>query len=117
VKFSRPLPAHITDAWIKDMAAQIRAAGEDAATNPLTFDDILQALRTLERPQPEDGHDLSAAQRKRRAATIRREIAARTDELKQCGVCNPVERAEEEIAKRWQHASGAALNRWLRRHR
>ena len=56
-------------------------------------------------------------QRKRRAAVIRREIAARADELRRQGVRNPVEQAEAEIAKRLQHANGAALNRWLRRHR
>jgi hypothetical protein len=88
--------------------AQIRAAIEgDAATNPLTFDDIRQA-------QPEDR---PAMQRKKRAAVIKREIAVRADELRRAGVHNPVTRAEAEIAERWQHANGPALNRWLRRNR
>jgi len=55
-------------------------------------------------------------QRKEQAAAIRLDIAARADELRRRGVHNPVTRAEEEIAKRWQR-TGAALNRWLRRNR
>ena len=58
-----------------------------------------------------------AARKKILAATIRREIAALANELRKRGVRNPITRAEEEVAKRWQHASGAALNRWLRRNR
>jgi hypothetical protein len=57
-----------------------------------------------------------SARKKMRAATIKREIAAHADELRRHGVRNPVTQAQEEIAKRWQHASGAALNRWLRRN-
>lgn len=59
----------------------------------------------------------SAADRKARAKAITREIVARTDELRFLGVRNPVTRAEREVAKRWQFASGHALNRWLRRNR
>jgi acyl-CoA reductase-like NAD-dependent aldehyde dehydrogenase len=99
------------------MVARIQAAADNAATNPLTFDDIRQALRTLEQPRPEDWRDLAAAQRKRQVAAIRREIAARAEEFRRIGISNPVMRAEAEIAERWQHASGAALNRWLRRNR
>ena len=109
----------ISDAQIDAILTQCRTAIEsDITTNPpLTWDDIRQALRTLEQPRPEDGHDLSATQRKRRAAAIRREIATRAEELRRRGVRNSVEQAEAEIAERWQHASGAALNRWLRRNR
>jgi hypothetical protein len=96
--------------------AQIRAAIEgDAPTNPLIFDDILQAIQILlGQAQPEDW---SATQRKRQVVAIRREIAARAEELRRAGVSKPVTQAEAEIAERWQHASGAALNRWLRRNR
>ena len=66
--------------------------------------------------QSEDWRDLAATQRKEQAAAIRLDIAARADELRRRGVHNPVTRAEEEIAKRWQR-TGAALNRWLRRNR
>jgi len=66
--------------------------------------------------QPEDWRDLTATERKTRAAAIRCEIAARADELRSRGVRNPVTQAEEEIAKRWQR-TGPALNRWLRRNR
>jgi hypothetical protein len=52
-----------------------------------------------------------------RAATIAREIAARADELRRRGVHNPITQARNEAAKRWHHASGAALHRWLRRNR
>ena len=51
------------------------------------------------------------------AAAISREIVARADELRRCGVQNPITQAREEAAKRWGHASGAALHRWLRRNR
>jgi hypothetical protein len=116
VKFGGNL--RITDAQIEVVVAQIRAATEDdAPTNPPTFDDIGQALRTLQQPRPEDGRDLSATQRKRRAATIRREIAMRAEELRRAGVPSPVTQAEEEMAKWWQHTNGAALNKWLRRNR
>jgi len=56
-------------------------------------------------------------QRKRRAATINREIDARAAELKQCGVSNPITRAKEEAAERWGHDKVEALDRWLRRNR
>ena len=110
---------HISDAQIDAILTQLRTAIEsDIVTNPpLTWDDIRQALRTLEQPRPEDGRDLSTMQRKRRAAAIRGEIAARVDELRQRGVRNPVTQAEREVAERYQHANGAALNRWLRRNR
>jgi len=72
----------------------------------------------ITRPGPiEDWRCQDSARKKMLAATIRREIAARADELRRQGVRNPVEQAEAEIAKRLQHANGAALNRWLRRHR
>ena len=110
---------HISDAQIDAILTQLRTAIEsDIVTHPpLTWDDIRQALRTLEQPRPEDWRDLAATQRKKQVAAIRREIAARAEELRRVGVPNPVARAEAEIAERWQHASGAALNRWLRRHR
>ena len=110
---------HISDAQIDAILTQLRTAIEsDIITNPpLTWDDIRQALRTLEQPRPEDGRDLSTMQRKRRAAAIRGEIAARVDELRQRGVRNPVTQAEREVAERYQHANGVALNRWLRRNR
>jgi hypothetical protein len=62
--------------------------------------------------QPEDWR----VQRKKQAAAIRREVAARADELRRRGVRNPVTQAEAEIAQRWQR-TGPALNRWLRRNR
>ena len=77
------------------------------------IDDMRERLEYLTQHALKDPRE----QRKRRAAVIRREIAARADELRRQGVRNPVEQAEAEIAKRLQHANGAALNRWLRRHR
>jgi hypothetical protein len=77
------------------------------------IDDMRERLEDLTQQVLKDPRE----QRKRRAAVIRREIAARADELRRQGVRNPVEQAEAEIAKRLQHANGAALNRWLRRHR
>jgi hypothetical protein len=56
-------------------------------------------------------------QRKKQAAAIRHERKARADELRRSGVRNPVAQAEEELAERYQYASGPALNRWLRRNR
>jgi len=58
-----------------------------------------------------------SARKKMLAAAIKLEIAAHADELRRHGVRNPVTQAKEEIAKRWQHASGAALDRWLHRNR
>jgi hypothetical protein len=48
---------------------------------------------------------------------IAQEIAARADELRRGGARTPVAQAEKEIAEQLGHASGPALNRWLRRHR
>jgi len=161
VKFSRNLPAHVTDAWIDarvddDHTIVIPPEDRTIVIPPRTPDDyavalpggfrlwfsppeswLLRALeamlgeaavaqiwaaiegdaatkRTLRQAQPEDR---PAMQRKKRAAVIKREIAARAEELRRLGVNKPVTRAEKEIAERWQHASGAALNRWLRRNR
>jgi predicted DNA-binding protein (UPF0251 family) len=63
-------------------------------------DRLLQAMRAAADPEE-----------------ISQEIAARADELRRRGVRNPVTRAEKEMAERLGHASGSALNRWLRRHR
>jgi hypothetical protein len=63
-------------------------------------DRLLQALRSVADPME-----------------IAQEIAARADELRRRSVRDPVTQAEEEIAKQLGHASGPALNRWLRRHR
>ena len=52
-----------------------------------------------------------------RARAIQSEIRARATELKQCGVRAPVRQAENEAAKRHGVPTGAALNKWLRRHR
>jgi hypothetical protein len=57
------------------------------------------------------------AMRRQWAAELKREIDARAAELKQCGVRDPVARAEEEVAKRRGFRSGPALNRWVRRNR
>jgi hypothetical protein len=56
-------------------------------------------------------------QKRKRAAAISRQIAARANELRRDGVRNPVTQAEEEVAERLHHPSGSALNRWLRRNR
>src|SRR5262249_28037634 len=114
VKLSRNLLAHITDADIAAAVAKIRAAIEgNAATSSLTLGDIRQAIQILQ-AQPKDW---PVMQKKQWVAVIKREIAARAEELRRAGVHNPVARAEAEIAERWQHANGAALNRWLRRNR
>jgi hypothetical protein len=55
--------------------------------------------------------------RKLLAAAIRREIAARADELRRRGVRAPITEAEKEAAERYQHASGTALHKWLQRNR
>jgi hypothetical protein len=108
------------------LVAKVRAAGQDEAARVSLIDDyckdvrrqIIQMIEDREAAaaQPQDWRD-PAALRKKRAAAISREIAARADELKRRGVRNPVTQAEKEIAEHYQHASGAALNRWLRRHR
>jgi hypothetical protein len=98
-------------------AAKIRSAEQekdDAARfeeDMKKIDRLIQAMRDVDAP-PEDWR----VQRKKQAAAIRREIAARADELRRRGVRNPVTQAEAEIAQRWQR-TGPALNRWLRRHR
>jgi hypothetical protein len=102
-------------------AAKIRSAEqerEDAARfdeDMKKIDRLIQAIQDADAPL-EDWRDSAATQRKKQAAAIRREIAARADELRRCGVRDPVTQAEEEIAQRWQR-TGPALNRWLRRHR
>jgi len=77
------------------------------------IDDMRERLEYLTQHALKDPRE----QRKRRAATINREVDARAAELKQRGVRNPVELAEEEAAKRWGHKSGPGLNRWCRRNR
>jgi hypothetical protein len=118
VKFSRNPFAHVPEAQIEAILAECVAKIEsDAPTySPLTLDDIFQTLRMLGQPQPQDWRALAAIQKKGQVAAIRHEIAARAEELRRTGVPNPVTRAEKEIAERWQHRSGAALNRWLRRN-
>jgi hypothetical protein len=81
-------------------------------THPLLLPPHAEATRDIEEWRCQD-----SARKKMLAAVIRREIVAHADELRRRGVHNPVTQAEAEIAKRWQHASGAALNRWLRRNR
>lgn len=57
------------------------------------------------------------AKKKMLAAAITCEIATRALELRASGARDPITRAEKEAAERLGHASGAALNRWLRRNR
>ena len=84
--------------------------------------DKIAAIRALR--QAQDGPPTQRKQRsdiiegrRRDPVEISREIATRAEELRRAGVPNPVKQAEAEIAKRLGHASGPALNRWLRRHR
>jgi hypothetical protein len=79
-------------------------------------DRLIQAMEDVDAP-PGDWRDAAATQRKRQAADIRREIAARADELRRGGARTPVAQAEKQIAEQLGHASGPALNKWLRRHR
>jgi hypothetical protein len=65
----------------------------------------------------EDWRQAPAARRKMLAAAIDREIAMLADELRHRGVRNPITGAREALAKRYRHASGAALKRWLCRNR
>jgi hypothetical protein len=64
-----------------------------------------------------DPMERGRSHRKRRAAIIDGEIAVLAKQLRRRGVSDPITRAEKEIAERWHHASGSALNRWLRRNR
>jgi hypothetical protein len=87
-------------------AAKIRSA-EQEREDDAHFDKVmkraerlLQAMRAADDPEE-----------------IAQEIAVRADELRRRGARDPVAQAEEAIAERLGHASGPALNRWLRRHR
>jgi hypothetical protein len=103
-------------------AAKICSAEEEKALTACVdeairkADRLIQAMRDVDAPL-EDWRDVAATQRKRQAADIRREIAARADELRRGGARTPVAQAEKEIAEQLGHASGPALNKWLRRHR
>jgi hypothetical protein len=77
------------------------------------IDDIHERLEYLTQHALKDPRE----QRKRRAAVITREIAARVDELRRSGVRNPVTQAKEEVAERWGYDNVEALDRWLRRNR
>ena len=88
----------------------------------------LQKIEALEQAAALAHFNDPREQRKRQAAVIRRErrrksvadidreIAARAAELKQCGVRNPVTRAEEEIAER-RRTTVDALNKQRYRNR
>ena len=88
-------------------AAKIRSAEQEKdddarfADNMKKIDRLLQAMRRAAADPIE----------------ISQEIAARADELRRGGARTPVAQAEKEIAKQLGHASGPALNKWLRRHR
>ena len=100
-------------------AAKFRPAEDDALLDARVeeasrkADRFIQAMQDVDAP-PEDW---LALQRKRQAAAIRCEIAARAAELKQQGVRAPTAQAREEVAKRYGRASGLALKKWLVRNR
>lgn len=102
---------------VEAAAAKIRSAeqekDDDARVEEALrkADRFIQAIEDLDAP-PEDWR----AQRKKQAAAIRREIAVRAAELKQCGVRAPIAQAREEAAERHRHASGLALKKWLVRN-
>jgi hypothetical protein len=92
------------------------------ALQPLTDERrkrVLEAAKILSGGGSDSNLDITnpALQKKKRAAAIIREIAARADRLRRDGARNPVTQAEREVAARWQYVSGSALNRWLRRNR
>jgi hypothetical protein len=107
---------------IEAAAAKLLSAEEEKALDARVeealrmADRLIQAMRDVDAPL-EDWRDAAATQRKRQAADIRREIVARADELRRGGARTPVAQAEKEIAEQLGHASGPALNKWLRRHR
>jgi hypothetical protein len=87
-------------------AAKICSAEDDALLDARVeealrrSDRFLQAMRAVASPME-----------------ITQEIATRAGELRRRGVRAPVAQAEKEMAEQLGHASGPALNRWLRRHR
>ena len=89
--------------------------------NPETEDQVLvvtleQIADQLDRSAPPPCEDRPTTKRQR-AAAIDAEISAMADELRKNGVRDPVRQAESEIAAKWGHTNGPALNRWLRRNR
>jgi hypothetical protein len=58
---------------------------------------------------------LLAAQPRQRAAHIKREVDALTDEFKRGGARQSRKLAWEKVAKREGHASGDALKKWVNR--
>ena len=109
---------------IENVEAAVRAAAQSEAAMFSLINDhvrrmpqIFQTIEALGQAAAAHWRDPTATQRKKRAAAIRREIAARANELRRRGVRNPIAKAEQEFAELYQHANGAALNRWLRRNR
>jgi hypothetical protein len=107
---------------VETVAAKIRSAEQEKdddalfADNMRKIDRLLQAMEDVDAPS-EDWCGSAATQRKKQATGIRREIAARAAELKQCGIRTPIAQAREEVAKRCGRASGPALKKWLVRNR
>ena len=75
------------------------------------FEQIEQSLRRVRIVLEQ----LVAAQPKQRAAHIKREVDALTDEFKRSGARQPRKLAWEKVAKREGHASGDALKKWVNR--
>jgi hypothetical protein len=103
---------------IEATLAKSRAAEQDDAKWEAIIDGIIKLTKMTKQiaaAQSKDWRDPPRVQRKKLAAIIRREVDARADVLKRCGVSNPVAQAEEEAAKRWGHSNGPALHQWLYR--
>ena len=99
-------------------AAKICSAKDDALLDARVEETLRKADRLIQAMQDVDAPPEGwRTQRKRQAATIKREIAVRAAELRQCGVRKPIAQAKEEVAKRYGRASGLALKKWLVRNR
>jgi hypothetical protein len=106
---------HVDAKDIEAAVAKVRAAWKGKKSVQRIGQKIKQQIEA--RRQAALARLIAAAEQRQRAAELRREIEVRAAELKQCGRRNPVQLAEEDIAKRLGWKSAVALNRWIRRHR
>jgi hypothetical protein len=99
------------DQWSKDFHDTVACfLRSDEPLNKLFWSYVVQRLRRTQWP--------TAEYRNRTLVALKDlELQAVIAEKQQLDVKTPVQDAEAEVAKRWGHSSGPALNRWLRRNR
>jgi hypothetical protein len=108
------------DQWSKDFHDTVaRFLRSDEPLNKLFWSYVVQRLRRTQWPTAEyRNRTLAALKDLELQAVIAEKQRLRVETPRQRdGSPTPVEEAEAEVAKRWGHNSGPALNRWLRRNR